>query len=130
MDVASARISSVKWYLTCSLFFSCWLALGSGCRSAVVIAKETASRGALLLDISGVIVDKPDSSQRFSKLSRQLLGASSDRLQENSLFDIVNTIRQAKDDRNITGIVMDLKNFAGGDQPFNAVHRQSSERVS
>ncbi|HAL7835304.1 TPA: signal peptide peptidase SppA, partial [Escherichia coli] len=53
----------------------------------------------------------------FSKLSRQLLGASSDRLQENSLFDIVNTIRQAKDDRNITGIVMDLKNFAGGDQP-------------
>ena len=80
-------------------------------------SKETASRGALLLDISGVIVDKPDSSQRFSKLSRQLLGASSDRLQENSLFDIVNTIRQAKDDRNITGIVMDLKNFAGGDQP-------------
>ena len=75
------------------------------------------SGGALLLDISGVIVDKPDSSQRFSKLSRQLLGASSDRLQENSLFDIVNTIRQAKDDRNITGIVMDLKNFAGGDQP-------------
>ncbi|EHW6092151.1 signal peptide peptidase SppA [Escherichia coli] len=80
-------------------------------------SKETAIRGALLLDISGVIVDKPDSSQRFSKLSRQLLGASSDRLQENSLFDIVNTIRQAKDDRNITGIVMDLKNFAGGDQP-------------
>lgn len=80
-------------------------------------SKETASRGALLLDISGVIVDKPDSSQRFSKLSRQLLGASSDRLQENSLFDIVNTIRQVKDDRNITGIVMDLKNFAGGDQP-------------
>lgn len=34
-------------------------------------SKETASRGALLLDISGVIVDKPDSSQRFSKLSRQ-----------------------------------------------------------
>ncbi|EFG1228176.1 signal peptide peptidase SppA [Escherichia albertii] len=79
--------------------------------------KETAGRGALLLDISGVIVDKPDSSQRFSRLSRQLLGASSDRRQENSLFDIVNTIRQAKDDRNITGIVMDLKNFAGGDQP-------------
>ncbi|EPP4907638.1 signal peptide peptidase SppA [Escherichia albertii] len=79
--------------------------------------KETAGRGALLLDISGVIVDKPDSSQRFSRLSRQLLGASSDRRQENSLFDIVNTIRQAKDDRNITGIVMDLKNFTGGDQP-------------
>ena len=54
-------------------------------------SKETASRGALLLDISGVIVDKPDSSQRFSKLSRQLLGASSDRLQENSLFELSST---------------------------------------
>ena len=98
---------------TCSLLVGVgiWMQVSGG------DSKETASRGALLLDISGVIVDKPDSSQRFSKLSRQLLGASSDRLQENSLFDIVNTIRQAKDDRNITGIVMDLKNFAGGDQP-------------
>ena len=39
-------------------------------------SKETASRGALLLDISGVIVDKPDSSQRFSKLSRQLISST------------------------------------------------------
>ena len=102
-----------------NLFFMCLLVVGVGIGMQVSggDSKETASRGALLLDISGVIVDKPDSSQRFSKLSRQLLGASSDRLQENSLFDIVNTIRQAKDDRNITGIVMDLKNFAGGDQP-------------
>ena len=33
-------------------------------------SKETASRGALLLDISGVIVDKPDSSQRFRKFRK------------------------------------------------------------
>lgn len=64
-----------------------------------------------------MIVDKPSSTSRLSVIGRQLFGASSDRLQENSLFDIVNTIRQAKDDRNITGIVMDLKNFAGADQP-------------
>ncbi|TBR70250.1 MULTISPECIES: signal peptide peptidase SppA [unclassified Escherichia] len=102
-----------------NLFFIFLVLVGVGIWMQVSSSdtKETAGRGALLLDISGVIVDKPDSSQRFSKLSRQLLGASSDRLQENSLFDIVNTIRQAKDDRNITGIVMDLKNFAGGDQP-------------
>ncbi|TGC16413.1 signal peptide peptidase SppA [Escherichia sp. E4385] len=102
-----------------NLFFIFLVLVGVGIWTQVSSSdtKETAGRGALLLDISGVIVDKPDSSQRFSKLSRQLLGASSDRLQENSLFDIVNTIRQAKDDRNITGIVMDLKNFAGGDQP-------------
>ncbi|EBX9583848.1 signal peptide peptidase A, partial [Salmonella enterica subsp. enterica serovar Montevideo] len=54
---------------------------------------------------------------RLGALGRQLFGASSDRLQENSLFDIVNAIRQAKDDRNITGIVLDLKNFTGADQP-------------
>ncbi|EON4703316.1 signal peptide peptidase SppA [Escherichia coli] len=102
-----------------NLFFIFLVLVGVGIWMQVSSSdtKETAGRGALLLDISGVIVDKPDSSQRFSKLSRQLLGASSDRLQENSLFDIVNTIRQAKDNRNITGIVMDLKDFAGGDQP-------------
>lgn len=93
-------------------------------------SKETASRGALLLDISGVIVDKPDSSQRFSKLSRQLLGASSDRLQENSLFDIVNTIRQAKDDRNIRRYRDGSEKLRRRRPAVYAVHRQSPERVS
>ncbi|EAV8979412.1 signal peptide peptidase SppA [Salmonella enterica] len=88
-----------------------WMQIGNGSNS-----KQTA-RGALLLDISGVIVDKPSTNHRLGALGRQLFGASSDRLQENSLFDIVNAIRQAKDDRNITGIVLDLKNFTGADQP-------------
>ncbi|HCU0190111.1 TPA: signal peptide peptidase SppA [Citrobacter koseri] len=88
-----------------------WMQLSDGNTS------QQTARGALLLDISGVIVDKPSSTNRLGVIGRQLFGASSDRLQENSLFDIVNTIRQAKDDRNITGIVMDLKNFAGTDQP-------------
>lgn len=88
-----------------------WIQIGNGSNS------EQTARGALLLDISGVIVDKPSTNHRLGALGRQLFGASSDRLQENSLFDIVNTIRQAKDDRNITGIVLDLKNFTGADQP-------------
>ncbi|EEB9694544.1 signal peptide peptidase SppA [Salmonella enterica subsp. enterica serovar Ceyco] len=88
-----------------------WMQIGNGSNS------EQTARGALLLDISGVIVDKPSTNHRLGALGRQLFGASSDRLQENSLFDIVNTIRQAKDDRNITGIVLDLKNFTGADQP-------------
>ena len=87
-----------------------WMQLSSG-------PAEHTSRGALLLDITGVVVDKPSSSSKLSALGRQLFGASSDRLQENSLFDIVETIRQAQADRNITGIVLDLKNFAGADQP-------------
>ncbi len=87
-----------------------WMQLSSG-------TAEHTSRGALLMDITGVVVDKPSSSSKLSALGRQLFGASSDRLQENSLFDIVETIRQAQADRNITGIVLDLKNFAGADQP-------------
>ncbi|EHI7571763.1 signal peptide peptidase SppA [Salmonella enterica] len=88
-----------------------WMQIGNGSNS------EQTARGALLLDISGVIVDKPSTNHRLGALGRQLFGASSDRLQENSLFDIVNAIRQAKDDLNITGIVLDLKNFTGADQP-------------
>ena len=78
---------------------------------------QHSTRGALLLDITGMIVDKPSTSNRLGVIGRQLFGATSDRLRENSLFDIVDTIRQAKDDRNITGIVLDLKDFAGADQP-------------
>ncbi|MCS3429522.1 signal peptide peptidase SppA [Klebsiella sp. BIGb0407] len=74
-------------------------------------------RGALLLDISGVVVDKASVSDKLGVIGRQLLGSNSNRLQENSLFDIVDAIRQAKGDSNITGIVLDLKDFAGADQP-------------
>ncbi|MDA8478928.1 signal peptide peptidase SppA [Citrobacter sp. Awk 4] len=105
--------------LVLNLFFILLVLVGVGIWMQVSSShtSEQTARGALLLDISGVIVDKPSSTNRLGILGRQFFGASSDRLQENSLFDIVNTIRQAKDDRNITGIVMDLKNFAGADQP-------------
>ncbi|MBK4714216.1 MULTISPECIES: signal peptide peptidase SppA [Tenebrionibacter/Tenebrionicola group] len=80
-------------------------------------ASQPVREGALLLDISGVVVDKPGVSNKLGVIGRQLFGASSDRLQENSLFDIVDAIRQAQGDRHITGMVLDLSNFAGGDQP-------------
>ena len=89
-----------------------WLQVsGSGSSSAPL------QQGALRVDLSGVLVDKPSVSNRLSKIGRQLLGASSDRLQENSLFDVVDAIRQAKTDSNIKGMVLDLRDFAGGDQP-------------
>ncbi|MHC9058458.1 signal peptide peptidase SppA [Pantoea sp. y20] len=80
-------------------------------------SSEPVQQGALKIDLSGVLVDKPSVSNRLSRISRQLLGANSDRLQENSLFDVVDAIRQAKTDKNITGIVLELRDFAGGDQP-------------
>ncbi|RWR03765.1 protease 4 [[Pantoea] beijingensis] len=74
-------------------------------------------RGALKVDLTGVIVDQPAVSNRLSKIGRQLLGANTDRLKENSLFDVIDAIRQGKDDKNITGMVLDLRDFAGADQP-------------
>ena len=88
-----------------------WMQLSSANSS------EPMQQGALKVDLSGVLVDKPSVSNRLSRISRELLGASSDRLQENSLFDVVDAVRQAKTDKNITGIVLDLRDFAGGDQP-------------
>ncbi|MBC0853256.1 signal peptide peptidase SppA [Pantoea stewartii] len=90
-----------------------WLQIsGSGSRSSAPV-----QQGALKVDLTGVLVDKPSVSNRLSKIGRQLLGTSSDRLQENSLFDVVDAIRQAKGDSNIKGLVLDLRDFAGGDQP-------------
>lgn len=74
-------------------------------------------QGALLVNLSGVVVDRPAVNNKFQQLGRELLGASSSRLQENSLFDLVDTLRQAKTDKNITGMVLALNDFTGADQP-------------
>jgi len=40
-------------------------------------------RGALLVNLSGVVVDQPSMNSRVRQWGRELLGASSNRLQEN-----------------------------------------------
>lgn len=74
-------------------------------------------KGALVLNLSGVVVEQTNADNKLSKFGRQLLGANGEQLKENSLFDLVDTIRQAKTDPRITGMVMELQNFAGADQP-------------
>ncbi|MEA9389467.1 signal peptide peptidase SppA [Acerihabitans sp. TG2] len=73
-------------------------------------------KGALLVDLAGVVVEKPSVKNKLSQIGRELLGASSNRLQENALFDLVDMLRQAKTDKNITGLVLSLKDFVGADQ--------------
>ncbi|MFP3014139.1 MAG: signal peptide peptidase SppA [Arsenophonus sp.] len=73
--------------------------------------------GALLIDLNGVIVDQISTPNPIGKMSRELLNSSNNRLQENSLFDIVNIIRNAIYDDKITGIVLHLDNLTGSEQP-------------
>lgn len=103
--------------LVLNLFFIFLVLVGVGVWMQLSSSNAEPGRGALLLNITGVVVDKPAANNKLGVIGRQLFGANSDRLQENSLFEIVNAIRQAKDDTNITGIVLDLKDFIGADQP-------------
>ncbi len=73
--------------------------------------------GALYVDLQGVIVDQVSAPDPFGRMSRELLGTSNSRMQENSLFDIVDTIRTAASDDRITGMVLRLDNLTGADQP-------------
>lgn len=64
-----------------------------------------------------MVVDKPSVNNKLRQFGREFFGVSASRHQENALFDIVDSIRQAKDDSNITGMVMDLSDFVSADQP-------------
>ncbi|WWP00887.1 MAG: signal peptide peptidase SppA [Candidatus Dasytiphilus stammeri] len=72
---------------------------------------------ALLLDINGIIVDTPTPSgnNKLNKVINQILSRNNHQ-QQNSLFNIVQIIRQAKNDKNITGMILDLENFLGTNQ--------------
>ncbi|NRN27603.1 signal peptide peptidase SppA [Photorhabdus heterorhabditis] len=73
-------------------------------------------QGALYVNLTGVVVDQVSNRNPLNQLGRELFGASSNKLQENSLFDIVDNIRQAKTDDKITGLVLKLDDFMGADQ--------------
>lgn len=99
-----------------NLFLILIILVGAGVYFALQPKPVDSVKGALLIDLNGTVVDKVSNDNFVSQWGRELLGSSSSRLQENSLFDLVETIRQAKNDNNITGIVLSLSNFAGTDQ--------------
>ncbi|NHB91741.1 signal peptide peptidase SppA [Photorhabdus cinerea] len=73
-------------------------------------------QGALYVNLTGVVVDQVSNRNPLNQLGRELFGVSSNKLQENSLFDIVDNIRRAKTDDKITGLVLKLDDFTGADQ--------------
>lgn len=74
------------------------------------------AKGALRFNLSGVIVDKSISSNHMNRIGYQLLGSKNGRSQENVIFNLVTAVRQAKEDKNITGMVLELHDFIGGSQ--------------
>lgn len=78
--------------------------------------KLTSENYALIMDLKGTIVDKPITYNKLQKISKNLLNINPPNIQENSLFDVVNILRQAKNDTHITGLVLLLKNFSGSSQ--------------
>ncbi|MFP1758306.1 signal peptide peptidase SppA [Lonsdalea quercina] len=100
-----------------NIFLIMLILVGVGIYSQFKATPPEAAKGALMLNITGVVVDKPSVNNKLRQFGREFLGVSANRNQENSLFDVIDVIRQAKNDRNITGMVMDLSDFVGADQP-------------
>lgn len=96
--------------------FIIFLLIGLGIYAQFQQSTIRPDTGALLVNLSGTIVDTPSSDSKLRQLGQELIGGNKD-VQENSLFEIVEQIRYAKNDPQIKGIVLSLNNFLGADQP-------------
>lgn len=115
----SWRILNFVRQLVANVLFIIILLLAAGAYALLSEQDAQTSRepGALYVNLSGVVVDHLTRNSPLESLSLQLLGASSGQLQENSLFDVVETIRTAATDPDITGMILKLDDFVGADQP-------------
>ncbi|QGM81008.1 signal peptide peptidase SppA [Otariodibacter oris] len=73
-------------------------------------------KGALRLNLDGYLADNHDDFGDFRRFVRSEFGSGSEPVKI-STFDVVSAIRKATYDDAITGLVLDLSFFEGGDQP-------------
>lgn len=73
-------------------------------------------KGALTLNLDGYLADNHDEFTDFRRLLRSELGGT-DEPMKISTFDMVRAISKAQYDEKITGLVLDLTYFIGGDIP-------------
>ncbi|EGA69749.1 protease IV [Vibrio sinaloensis DSM 21326] len=69
-------------------------------------APSVPTKSALILNLSGPIVEQPNYINPMDSFTGSLLGQDLPR--ENVLYDIVDTLRYAKDDENVSGLVLAL----------------------
>ncbi|MDO4697463.1 MAG: signal peptide peptidase SppA [Pasteurellaceae bacterium] len=71
-------------------------------------------KGALMLNLDGYLADNHDDFGDFQRFLQSELGGSSEPIKI-STFDVVRAIKKARHDERITGLVLDLSLFEGGD---------------
>lgn len=71
--------------------------------------------GALVLNLNGYLADNREEYPDLYRLLEAEMG--NEQPQKYSTFDVANAIRQAKKDDKITGLVLNLDKFEGGDYP-------------
>lgn len=110
------RILHITRIITINIFFIIFIIIIIGTYVNSHRPTSLTNQTALIFDLSGTIVDKPATYNKFQKFSQHVLNTNKSYIQENSLFDIINTLRQAKNDPKITGLILSLKNFSGSNQ--------------
>ncbi|QLB21198.1 signal peptide peptidase SppA [Vespertiliibacter pulmonis] len=99
----------VLFVMVCFVFVSL---LQSGDSEATKVTEF--QKGALRLDLDGYLADNHDEFGQFNRLVRSKLGGERTP-SKISTFDVVRAIDKAQNDEKITGLVLDLRNFDGGD---------------
>lgn len=97
------------------LFVMAFFALSSLLVSEPTPDAASVKPAALRLDLDGYLADNRDELSDFHRFLQSELGGEAPL--KLSTFDVVRTIAKAADDDNITGIVLDLSHFEGGDLP-------------
>ncbi|MDP8052450.1 signal peptide peptidase SppA [Pasteurella atlantica] len=72
--------------------------------------------GALVLNLNGYLADNHDELGDFYHLLESELGSKEQPIKI-SVFDVTRVIKRAAYDKKVTGIVLDLQQFSGGDFP-------------
>lgn len=74
---------------------------------------KLANRSALLINLTGVIVDNPQTETLAQIWLNEALGNTDDMLRETSIFELTDKIKAAKNDPQITGLILSLNSFRG-----------------
>lgn len=72
-------------------------------------------KGALILDLNGYLADNREEYADFYRLIESEMG--NEQPKKYSTFDIVDALKNAQTDPRITGLVLELDKFEGGDYP-------------